>query len=141
MQHDFTLKDTLTHTSKYFLTSLVLSYSYFTLNEHVYYKLQQNSIKNYFLSHSLTSVLMIPIFTLFQKSRGFSWQDSRIISYRYIGTLCCGSLLAEFIISVYRNSLLNNIDEIKLDHFQGMRRRESLKNKFESISGKKLPEN
>jgi hypothetical protein len=127
IKHDFILKDRFLHTSKYFLGSLSLSLIYFTLHEEITYQLSKISVRNYFASYSLTSLALFPFFTIFQRSfLNQSWNSSRFLSYRYLGTICCFSLVGELIIQIYRHSSLDNIDLEILNIFRSKSTKEFL---------------
>lgn len=137
IKHDLILKDKFHHIFKYSISSLCLSLPYFTLNEEITHYLSQISVKNYFVSHSLTSLSLFPFFTLAQRLiMGHSWKQSRFLSYRYLGTICCFSLVGELIISTYRHSVLDNINLDLIDAMARDRRARNLNKKVDDALAK-----
>lgn len=99
-------------------TAFAISLPYFAINELVYGQLKARNIENYFLSYSLTSALVMPFFASMQVGlRQKSWKEARFLSYRYVGTLCCGSLIAELILCHYKYKNLGLLQEISLKNF------------------------
>jgi hypothetical protein len=108
--NSFTTKEVLLYVLKYAGTGLMLGIPYFIINEGITTVFKHKNIENYFLSYSLSAVIVMPAFASSQRVlRKLSWSESSYLAYRYVGTLCCCSLVAELLISIYRQSKLNNL--------------------------------
>ncbi|OMJ72830.1 hypothetical protein SteCoe_28631 [Stentor coeruleus] len=115
LMHEFTRLETAYFIGVYSGTAFALSLSYFAINELVYGRLKARNIENYFLSYSLTSALIMPFFAYLQVGlRQKSWREARFLAYRYVGTLCCGSLIAELLLCQYKYKKLGLFQDIKL---------------------------
>ena len=90
-------------------SGLVHSVPYFCLNELVTTGLDRRGIDNFFLSHSLSAFALMPLFAMGQHwLRTLPWKESRLLSYRYLGTLCCASLICEAALALRKYWKLTN---------------------------------
>jgi hypothetical protein len=114
--HEFTRFETLSFMAKYSVSGFLLSVPYFTINELITASLFKRKIENYFVTHSATSIMIMPFFALAQKTfRGISWRESRFLAYRYVGTICCFSLMGELILGIYKYRKLGLFSEDKIN--------------------------
>ena len=122
VMHEFTKMETLAFMTKYSVTGFLLSVPYFTINELITTRLFKRKIENYFITHSATSIIIMPFFALAQKTfRGISWRESRFLAYRYVGTICCFSLVGELILGIYRYRRLGLFSEDKINRVFSLR--------------------
>jgi hypothetical protein len=117
--------ETLFFMGKYSGTGFLLAVPYFALNEAVNANLTKRRMENYFVSHSITSFAIMPLFAVLQKvGRGLGWRQSRFLAYRYVGTMCCASLVGEFFIETYKRREKGDITKEKIENLITLKRTE-----------------
>ena len=110
--HEFSSGQAARLIGKYLFSGLCLSFPFFTVNEILTTSLKTLEIDNFFLSYSLSSLVIMPFFVYSQRVfRGLGHKESRFLGYRYIGTICCVSLAAEALLAIYKNYQMGNFTE------------------------------
>lgn len=112
--HGFGGKAKALLTLKYSLGALGLSAGYFLVNEVLYGVLKRRyDYENYYVTHTAAAITCLLPFTAAQCKDHSGWlrkvgfAEGRLVAYRYVGTLCCLSLVAELIIAINRYRLLS----------------------------------
>lgn len=121
--HEFSFAQRVKYVWKYSYSALFLSLPYFTINELITAALKTYNIENFFVSYSLSGLIVMPIFAEVQKKfRGFNGKEARFLAYRYVGTICCMSLIGEMFLSIYKNYKLGNFTDSKVTELMNSRK-------------------
>ncbi|CAG9326996.1 unnamed protein product [Blepharisma stoltei] len=115
---ELTYAETAFYVGKYSFGALAISPIYFFTNEIITTQLKNIGINNFYISHTISAGLCMPLFGAFQYYiRKLNFAESKSLSYRYIGTLCCGALIFDAILSTTKHLALGNISFDKISSF------------------------
>lgn len=116
--HDFRRADKALHVLKYGAGALGLAFAYFSMRHSAINEVLFGIMKrrygqeNFYLNHSTAALACMPLFSALacELHAGgvakVSFAESRQLAYRYVGTLCCLSLVAETVLQWSRYRLL-----------------------------------
>lgn len=112
---ELTYAETFYLVGKYSLGAVSIAPVYFFTNELITTQFLKIGINNYYMSNSISAGICMPLFGAFNCNnkldyfRRLNFKESKNLAYRYMGTLCCGSLIFDFLLSCIKNSALGRI--------------------------------